>query len=66
MGTKRVVVVKPARQVGDDCGRVGFRVHRHVVALEGSDEGFGHAIRLRAFDRRREVLKFDVAGEWAT
>ena len=60
---KRIIVVEPARQGGDDGGRVGFRVHRHVVAFEGSDEGFRHAVRLRAFDRRREGLKSDVAGK---
>lgn len=49
----------------DDGLGVGPGAHTDVVALEGSDERLGHAVGLRAADRRRERHQADVAGEGA-
>ena len=60
-----IIVVKPAGQLVDD--RLGVRswADAGVVALQRSDKRLGHAIALRAFDRRRARCEANVAGEAA-
>lgn len=39
---------------------IRYRIDRDVIALEGFDEGFGHAVGLRAADGRRTRLHADI------
>ena len=61
MRVKIVVVLEPERQLRDDGFGIRGGVHRDVVALEGFDEGLGHAVRLRAAHGRRARLHAYVA-----
>ena len=60
-----IIVIKPTGKLVDD--RLGVRswAEAGVVALQRSDKGLGHAIALRAFDRRRARCEANVAGEAA-
>lgn len=54
------MMVEPERQLRHDGLGVRYGVHRDVIALEGFDEGVGHAVRLRAAHRRRAWLHADL------
>lgn len=56
----RVVVLEPLRQLRDDGLGIRARGDTDIITLEGSDEGIGHAIGLRAFDWRRQRLLPDM------
>lgn len=58
-----IVVIEPAGKLVDDGLGIGSRVDAGVVALQRSDERLGHAIALRAFDRRSARCQADDAGE---
>ena len=63
MRVNRIVVLEPARQLVEHRTGGGPGVYSGVVALQRADERFGHAVRLRAFDRRGAGRETDVAGE---
>ena len=44
---------------------VGTWTDAHVVARDGTDEGFGHSVAPRTFDRRGSRFEIDVAGKAA-
>src|SRR5476649_1201920 len=46
-----VVVLEPCRQLRQDCWSIRAIVNIHVISLEGFNERFGHAIRLRTSHR---------------
>lgn len=54
-------MLEPERQLRHDGFGIRGGVHRDVIALEGFDEGLGHAVRLRAAHRRRAWFHADVA-----
>jgi len=56
-----VVILHPAIDESEGSGRIRDRADPNVVAFEGFDEGLGHAIALRAFDRGE--ARFEVEGE---
>ena len=58
-----VVVGEPGRKPAQDGLGVGNVADADVVAPEGADEGLGHAIALRALDRRGPGLETDAVGE---
>ncbi len=60
-----VVEVEPAGQLVDHGYGVGLFGDAGVVALHGSNEGFSHAVGLRAFNGRRARAEVDLAGEAA-
>ena len=60
MEVKRVVVLEPQWQLGDDRFGVRDGIDRDVITLERFDEGFCHSVGLRAADRRRARLHSDV------
>src|SRR5262245_6291870 len=47
-----VVILHPEIDLSKRCHGVRDRAYPDIVALEGFDEGFGHAVALWAFDRR--------------
>src|ERR1700684_3899022 len=47
-----VVILEPRRQLRQDGFRIRSIVNIHVVSLEGFDKRFGHAVGLRASNRR--------------
>src|SRR6202044_4059132 len=62
-----VVILEPCRQPRQDSLSIRTIVNIHVISLEGFDESLGHAVRLRAANRReagneaqgdREVARF--------
>lgn len=57
-----VVVVDPALDGGQGSRRIGDRVHADMVALEGPDEGFGHAVALGALDGREAGREAECRG----
>jgi hypothetical protein len=59
-GVKLIVVVEPFRQlVHDDFGG-RHRIDPGVIAFDRQHEGLGHAVALRALDRRCQQLKADL------
>ncbi len=58
-----VVVCEPSRQLVEDGTGVGFGADPGIIALQCPDERLGHAVRLRAFDRRGSGHETDVSGE---
>src|SRR5580704_4583459 len=46
-----VVVLEPSRQLRQDCLSIRAIVNIHVISLEGFNERFGHAVRLRTSHR---------------
>src|ERR1044071_4222261 len=52
-----VVILHPEINLNNRRGGVRNRAYPDIVALEGFDEGFGHAVALRAFDRRETRLQ---------
>jgi hypothetical protein len=58
-----VVMLEPGIELAEDGVGVGPRLHSCVVALEAFDEGLGHAVALRAFDRRCSRYQLDLSGE---
>jgi hypothetical protein len=60
-----VVVGQPSAQLLDDGLGIWPGADADGVALERADEGFGHAVGLRAADGRRARHQADVAGEGA-
>jgi len=46
-----VVILHPAIDESEGSGRIRDRADPDVIALEGFDEGLGHAVAFRAFDR---------------
>src|SRR5450432_1045432 len=48
-----VVVLEPCRHLRQDCLSVRAIVNIHVISLEGFNERFGHAVRLRTANRRK-------------
>lgn len=52
-----VVILHPEINLNKRRGGVRNRAYPDIVALEGFDEGFGHAVALRAFDRRETRLQ---------
>jgi hypothetical protein len=60
-----IIVLDPDWQLFEHGAGVGFGADASVVALEGSDERFGHSVALRAFDGCGSRDQADVAGEAA-
>ena len=60
-----VIMGEPSRQLIDDGASVRPGADPGIIALQGPDEGLGHAVRLRAFDWRGAGHETDVAGEAA-
>lgn len=58
-----IIVVEPDRELLDHRLRVGLGADAGIIALEGSDESFGHAVALRAFDRCGSWDEADVSRE---
>lgn len=58
-------VVDPARQQGKDRGGIGQQRNTGIVLLQGSDERFGHAVRLWASDQREEQRQAESCGRLA-
>src|SRR5471030_1397312 len=48
-----VVVLEPCRQLRQYCLSIRAIVNIHVISLEGFNERFGHAVRLRAAHRSK-------------
>lgn len=61
-----VVVLEPAVELAQHAGGIGPWVDPRMVALEGFHEGFGHAVGLRAFDRRRARQQADLTGQFTS
>ena len=61
-----IIVIHPDWQLFEDGACVRFWADADVIALEGTDERLGHAVGLRAFDRRSSGDQADVAGEAAS
>src|SRR5215831_19639345 len=59
----RIVMLKPAVELAQDARRVASRIDPCVVAFERFYKGLGHAVGLRAFDRRCTRLKADLVGQ---
>src|SRR5438128_2160256 len=58
----RVVVLDSELDLRQRRGGVQDRTHSDVVALQGFDEGFGHAVALRALDRGDAGLDIECQG----
>src|SRR5580704_6312436 len=58
-----VVVLHPAIDESEGCGSVWDRADPDVVTLEGFDEGLGHAVAFRAFDRREARHQVEGHGD---
>ena len=56
-------MIELERQAVDDGPGVWHWIYAGLVALDGSHEGLGHPVGLRARDGRRERLQSDIAGE---
>ena len=62
MWVNGVVVLEPERQVAQDGGGVRERTDADI-SLDGSHEGFGHSVGLRALDGRGARLQPNVVGK---
>lgn len=51
--------------MAQDAGPVGSLIDPCLVAFESLYEGLGHAVGLRAFDRRRARRQADLMGQRA-
>jgi hypothetical protein len=58
-----IIVVEPDRELVDHRLRIGLGADAGIIALEGSDKSFGHAVALRAFDRCGSWDEADVSRE---
>src|SRR5262249_23434560 len=58
-----VVMRERGMELTQHAGRVGLGTHPRVVPFDGFDEGFSHAVRLGALDRRRAWHQADVSGQ---
>jgi hypothetical protein len=47
-----IVILEPRIELTQHAGAIGPVAHPGIIALNGFDEGFGYAVRLRAFDAR--------------
>src|ERR1041384_2417513 len=56
-----VVMLEPSVELTQHAGRVRLRTDPRVIPLEGFDEGFSHAVRLGALNRRRAWHQADVS-----
>src|SRR5688572_28880094 len=59
----RIVMSEPRIELAQYAIRVRLRADPRVIALDGLDKGFGHAILLRALDRRRARYQPNVASQ---
>src|SRR5436190_120957 len=60
-----VIMLEPAIELAQHAGRVWLRTDPGVIPFEGFDEGFSHAVRLWALDRRRARYQADVSRQGA-
>src|ERR1700728_732931 len=58
-----VVILEPRRQLGKYGLSIRSIVNIHVISLEGLDERFGHAVRLRTAHRREARHQAQSLGE---
>ena len=58
-----MLVLHPAIDEGKSGSGIRDRADPDVVALEGFDERFGHAVALRAFDRREARHQVERQGD---
>jgi len=59
----RIVVLHPAINEGEGSSGVRDRADANVIALEGLHESLGHAVTLRAFDRREARHQVERQGD---
>jgi hypothetical protein len=58
-----IVVIEPMRDLGDDRSGIGSLADAGIIALEGFNEDFCHAVALWALDWRGERNEADFARE---
>lgn len=58
-----IIVVEPDRELVDHRLRIRLCADAGIIAFKGSDEGFGHAVALRAFYRRGSWDEANVSRE---